>query len=434
MNDILLLIGRSLRNALRQPATILPNIAISVFFLFVYNSGLSSVAAAAGVPGHVPGLHPPGDHRLGGGRRRRPRRADAHQGHRQRLLHQAPADADAAARGDLGADDRERDHPHGPGRAGHAASPWRWGSRSRRDPPGSLLVVVLAFLWGMAFAGYAAFMALKTKNAAAAQAATFAFFPLIFLSYTFVPKEYVTAGWLKVAATINPTTYVFDSMRSLLNTGWDSTSLLVGFAVTFGFATLTGDHGALGGARRDQAVVGRPSAAAGGASARPPRALVDSGHAPLPPHPRAPSRGRRRAAPARLPQRLPRAERLGVRRRHHAGRAHVRRARPHRLGHRPRPRAGGAERAAGPAGAGRRRVGGQAAARRPHDGQRPRPRGRADHRRRAAADGHGADLAARRARRLSRRRRGVLPPGRRRHPAAARAGRRSCSRRTRSWA
>ena len=101
-------------------------------------------------------------------------------------------------------------------------------------------MVVLAFLWGMAFAGYAAFMALKTKNAAAAQAATFAFFPLIFLSYTFVPKEYVTAGWLKVAATINPTTYVFDSMRSLLNTGWDWTSLLVGFGVTFGFATATG--------------------------------------------------------------------------------------------------------------------------------------------------------------------------------------------------
>jgi ABC-2 type transport system permease protein len=114
------------------------------------------------------------------------------------------------------------------------------GLRVATGPAGFALVVVLAFLWGMAFAGYAAFMALKTKNAAAAQAATFAFFPLIFLSYTFVPQEYVTAGWLRVAATINPTTYVFDSMRSLLNTGWDSTSLLVGFAVTLGFATITG--------------------------------------------------------------------------------------------------------------------------------------------------------------------------------------------------
>ena len=42
--------------------------------------------------------------------------------------------------------------------------------------------------------------------------------------------------------------------------------------------------------------------------------------------------------------------------------------------------------------------------------------------RRAAADGHGADLAARRAGRVPRRRRGVLPPGGRRHPAADRAG------------
>ena len=114
------------------------------------------------------------------------------------------------------------------------------GLKVASGPGGFLLVVLLAFLWGMAFAGYAAFMALKTKNAAAAQAATFAFFPLIFLSYTFVPKEYVTTGWLKVAATINPTTYVFDSMRSLLNTGWSASSLAVGFAVTFGFATVTG--------------------------------------------------------------------------------------------------------------------------------------------------------------------------------------------------
>jgi ABC-2 type transport system permease protein len=102
------------------------------------------------------------------------------------------------------------------------------------------LVVVFAFLWGMAFAGYAVLVALRTKNAAAAQAATFAFFPLIFLSYTFVPQEYVTAEWLRVAATVNPTTYVFDAMRTLLNSGWETRPIVVGFAVTLGFSTLTG--------------------------------------------------------------------------------------------------------------------------------------------------------------------------------------------------
>ena len=240
MNDILLLIGRSLRNTLREPATILPNIAISVFFLFVYNSGLSSVAELPGFQGTYLGFILPVaivSAAVGGaGLAGQTLIKDIDNGYFTKLL----LTPTRRLVGDLGTDDRERDRPHGPGRARHADRPGP-GAQGR-DGTGwaSPLVVVLAFLWGMAFAGYAAFMALKTKNAAAAQAATFAFFPLIFLSYTFVPKEYVTAGWLKVAATINPTTYVFDSMRSLLNTGWDGTSLLVGFAVTFGFATVTG--------------------------------------------------------------------------------------------------------------------------------------------------------------------------------------------------
>jgi ABC-2 type transport system permease protein len=55
-----------------------------------------------------------------------------------------------------------------------------------------------------------------------------------------VPKQYITATWLRWAATINPTTYVFDAMRSLLNDGWRARPLLIGLAVTLAFATLTG--------------------------------------------------------------------------------------------------------------------------------------------------------------------------------------------------
>jgi ABC-2 type transport system permease protein len=83
-------------------------------------------------------------------------------------------------------------------------------------------------------------VALKTKNGAAAQAATFAFFPLIFLSTTFVPREYITATWLKWAATINPTTYIYDAMRSLLIDGWRARPLLIGVGVMVAFSTLTG--------------------------------------------------------------------------------------------------------------------------------------------------------------------------------------------------
>lgn len=114
------------------------------------------------------------------------------------------------------------------------------GLRAAAGPAGLVLVVVFAFFWGMAFAGYAVFVALKTKNGAAAEAATFAFFPLIFLSTTFVPKEYITATWLRWMATINPTTYIYDAMRSLLIDGWRARPLLIGLGVILAFATLTG--------------------------------------------------------------------------------------------------------------------------------------------------------------------------------------------------
>jgi ABC-2 type transport system permease protein len=51
MIDVLLLVWRSLRTSLRTPAALIPNIAISVFFLFVFNSGLSSVANLPGFKG-----------------------------------------------------------------------------------------------------------------------------------------------------------------------------------------------------------------------------------------------------------------------------------------------------------------------------------------------------------------------------------------------
>jgi len=92
----------------------------------------------------------------------------------------------------------------------------------------------------MAFAGFSVFVALRTRNAAATQSATLIFFPLIFLSTTFVPMEYISSEWLKVAAVINPTTYVFEAMRALLIDGWEVDRLLIGLAVVFAFASATG--------------------------------------------------------------------------------------------------------------------------------------------------------------------------------------------------
>lgn len=239
MTDFLLLIGRSLRVSLRVPAAIIPNIAISVFFLFVFSAGLNSLQDLPGFTGSYLGFILPVSivsAAVGGaGSAGQALIKDIESGYFTKLL-LTPAKRLAII--------------WGPMVAGAVllvvqvvliiALGLVLGLSSASGVGGLLVILLFAFLWGMAFAGYAVFIALRTRNGAATEAATLAFFPLIFLSETFVPKEFITAGWLKVAATLNPTTYVFRAMRSLLLVGWEARPLLVGLAVTLAFGSLTG--------------------------------------------------------------------------------------------------------------------------------------------------------------------------------------------------
>jgi ABC-2 type transport system permease protein len=239
MNDLVILIMRSLKVNLRVPAAIIPNIAISVFFLFVYDAGLSSVSNLPGFHGSYLGFILPVaivSAAVGGaGSAGQSLVRDIESGYFTKLL-LTPSTRLAIV--------------WGPMVAGAIILVAQviviillgllLGLKPATGIVGLAVVVVFAFVWGMAFAGYSAFMALRTKNAAAAQAATFAFFPLLFLSSTFVPKEFIQVEWLKWATTLNPTTYVFDAMRSLLLDGWEARPLIVGMVVVVGFASLTG--------------------------------------------------------------------------------------------------------------------------------------------------------------------------------------------------
>jgi ABC-2 type transport system permease protein len=239
VTDIALLVQRALRTTLRVPAAIVPTIAISVFFLFVYNSGLAPVADLPGFQGSYLGFILPvsivSAAVSGAGLAGQALIRDIEAGYFTKVL-LTPASRLAIVWGPMVASAILL--------VVQVLAILLLGLLLGLDPatglPGLLVVIGYAFLWGMGFAGYSAFMALRTKSAAAAQAATFAFFPLIFLSATFVPLEYIEAQWLRTAARLNPTTYVFDAMRALLNEGWRAEPLLIGLAVTLGFATLTG--------------------------------------------------------------------------------------------------------------------------------------------------------------------------------------------------
>lgn len=76
-------------------------------------------------------------------------------------------------------------------------------------PVGFLLLLVLTALWAVVFAGFMQLIALKTRSAAATNSGGLVFFPLLFLTPNFVPRELLTRP-MEIAATFNPVTYVME--------------------------------------------------------------------------------------------------------------------------------------------------------------------------------------------------------------------------------
>ena len=93
---------------------------------------------------------------------------------------------------------------------------------------GMLLFLLMAGLWGLAFTGFPYAIALRTGSPAAVNASFLLFFPFVFLTSAYLPREAMT-GWLATAAKVNPATYLLEAMRSLLQTGWEWDRLSKGF-------------------------------------------------------------------------------------------------------------------------------------------------------------------------------------------------------------
>ncbi len=105
-----------------------------------------------------------------------------------------------------------------------------FGIRIASGVPGFVVLTVMVSLWAMVFSGFMQLIALKTRSAAATQGASMIFFPLLFLTPNFVPRDQLTRP-MEIAATLNPVTYVMEAARSLILVGFDGESLAKGFAV-----------------------------------------------------------------------------------------------------------------------------------------------------------------------------------------------------------
>jgi ABC-2 type transport system permease protein len=95
---------------------------------------------------------------------------------------------------------------------------------------GFVLLIALASLWGVVYSGFIQLIALKARNAAAVNSGGLIFFPLLFLTPNFVPRD-MLAKPMEVAATVNPVTYLMEAMRSLILVDLDWSEIWPGFAV-----------------------------------------------------------------------------------------------------------------------------------------------------------------------------------------------------------
>ncbi|HSN75853.1 MAG TPA: ABC transporter permease [Anaerolineae bacterium] len=226
LTQVVLLTRRNLVNIFRTPEALLPPILISVFFLVIYQSTLGTAA------GFIPGLSGKAylgfilplsivsSSLAGAGIAAQNLVKDLENGYFDKLL-LTPISSTAVLLGPILA---------GAVILGIQSSiVIAVGLLLGLDPatglPGLLAVIGLAVLLGTGFAGFTVSAALGSGSAAATQSAGFLFFPLTFLTASFVPLE-LLSGWLKTAAQLNPITYVLTGMRSLMLDGWNGGDLL----------------------------------------------------------------------------------------------------------------------------------------------------------------------------------------------------------------
>jgi len=236
--QVFLLVRRSLVTISRAPEALLPPVFISLFFLVIYQSTLGKASGfIPGISGSYLGFILPlsivSSALSGAGIAAQNLVRDLERGYFDKLI-LTPVSRPALLLGPILAGSVIL--------GGQAAIvvlvALLMGLNSATGVLGLLAVVGLAVLLGTGFAGFTVSAALGSGSAAATQGASFLFFPLTFLAPTFVPLA-LLSGWLKVAAQLNPITYVLEAMRAILNTGWDGAAIWKGVLACLILAVVT---------------------------------------------------------------------------------------------------------------------------------------------------------------------------------------------------
>ena len=103
---------------------------------------------------------------------------------------------------------------------------------------GVLTLLVLGMLIALAFASLGAFVGLRTGSGETVQGVFPLLFVLVFLSSNALPRELIEQDWFRSIATVNPVSYLFEGLRSLVIFGWDAQALALGFGFALAIAVI----------------------------------------------------------------------------------------------------------------------------------------------------------------------------------------------------
>jgi ABC-2 type transport system permease protein len=230
----LLLGKREVRMAWRTPAYLIPNLLVPLFFYFVMVGSLEAFATRFGVENWEAFQLPFAImFAVQGGSAGLNMVADIESGYFDKLL-LTPANRFALLIGTMSADFARIVLQATLVLLVAVAA----GLHFETGVPGAVVLILIGSLFGLAYSGIGFAIALKTGNAQATQSMWFLFMPLLFLTTTFAPKE-ALSGWLEVAATLNPVTYILQGMRVLAMRGWDGADLGYAFLAAGGLGAVS---------------------------------------------------------------------------------------------------------------------------------------------------------------------------------------------------
>jgi len=106
-------------------------------------------------------------------------------------------------------------------------------------PLGIAVLVVYGAIVSLSFGALGAWLAFRTGSGETIQALFPVLFVFLFISSMNTPRDLIGVDWFRIAATLNPVSYMIECVRSLIITGWDLQALALGFGFVIALGVIS---------------------------------------------------------------------------------------------------------------------------------------------------------------------------------------------------